>query len=70
MFPHLSLPSLIIITFLAVLFFGQNKLPDLAKSVGSSIKEFKKGLQDVNDEISTVAKSAQVEPLAIDTKTE
>ena len=70
MFPHLSLPSLIIITFLAVLFFGQNKLPDLAKSVGSSIKEFKKGLQDVNDQISTVTKSAQIEPLAIDTKAE
>lgn len=46
MFPHLSLPSLLIISFLAILFFGKDNLPDLAKSAGKSIKEFKKAISE------------------------
>lgn len=46
MFPHFNATSLLIIGFLAILFFGQDKLPDLAKSLGSTLKEFKKAMND------------------------
>lgn len=40
----------IIIGVIALLIFGR-RLPDVARSVGKSIVEFKKGLRDVKDEI-------------------
>ena len=36
----------IIILFIVLLFFGARKLPDLAGSVGKSIKEFRKASKD------------------------
>lgn len=44
-------PELLIILALAVLLFGANKLPSLARSSGQAIGEFKKGRQDIEDEI-------------------
>ena len=36
-------PELIIILFVILLLFGSKKLPELARSIGKSISEFKKG---------------------------
>ncbi len=45
----------IIIGVVALLFFGR-RLPDVARSVGKSIVEFKRGLRDVKDEIDVQSK--------------
>ncbi|HWH31785.1 MAG TPA: twin-arginine translocase TatA/TatE family subunit [Egibacteraceae bacterium] len=39
-------PEWIVILLIVVLLFGAKKLPELGGSVGKSIKEFKKGVQD------------------------
>ena len=41
---------MIIIAVIALLVFGR-RLPDVARSVGKSIVEFKKGLREVKDDI-------------------
>ena len=41
-----GLPEMLIIGGLFILFFGSKKLPGLAKSIGKSANEFKKGLKD------------------------
>jgi sec-independent protein translocase protein TatA len=41
--------ELIVIGVLAVLLFG-NRLPGIAKSLGRSITEFKKGVNDISDD--------------------
>jgi sec-independent protein translocase protein TatA len=38
--------ELIIVLVIVVLLFGARKLPELAKSLGASAKEFKKGIQE------------------------
>ncbi len=38
--------EIVIILFVVLLIFGAKKLPDLARSLGSSAKEFRKGLKD------------------------
>ena len=46
--------ELVIIAGIALLLFGR-RLPEVAKSMGKSIVEFKKGLKDVKDDIDTAA---------------
>ncbi len=42
--------DLIIGLVIAVVLFGAKKLPELAGSVGKSLKEFKKGMADATEE--------------------
>ncbi|MCK4917814.1 MAG: twin-arginine translocase TatA/TatE family subunit [Candidatus Omnitrophica bacterium] len=46
-----GMSELIVILLIALLFFGSTKLPQVAKALGRSIKEFKKGAKEVKDEI-------------------
>lgn len=39
-------PELIVILLIVVLLFGAKKLPELARSIGSSIKEFNKAKEE------------------------
>jgi sec-independent protein translocase protein TatA len=54
-FLGLGTPELIIILVILLLLFGGSKLPQLAKSIGSSVKELRKG---VNDDASATATKA------------
>jgi sec-independent protein translocase protein TatA len=48
-----GLPEMLIIGGIFILFFGSTKLPGLARSIGKSANEFKKGIRDdspMNDE--------------------
>lgn len=42
--------EIIIVLLIIVLLFGARKLPDLARSIGASAKEFRKGLDEGMDE--------------------
>ena len=44
--------ELLIILALALLLFGGSRIPSLARSLGKSITEFKKGVQGIEDESS------------------
>jgi sec-independent protein translocase protein TatA len=39
-------PQLLIVLVLVMLLFGANRLPELMRSLGRSVTEFKKGIQD------------------------
>lgn len=42
----LGMGELIVVLLIVVLFFGGKKLPQLGSSLGESIKNFKKGMKD------------------------
>ncbi len=44
--------EIILILALVLILFGAKKLPELAKGLGTGIKEFKKATREVTDEIS------------------
>ena len=46
----LGTQELDIILIIVLVLFGANRLPDLARSLGSSVKEFKKGVNEVKGE--------------------
>jgi sec-independent protein translocase protein TatA len=46
----LGAPEIALILFVLLLFFGKDKLPDLARSIGRSFKELKTGSADGLDD--------------------
>ena len=49
-----SMPELMIVMIIALLLFGK-RLPEVAKSLGKGITEFKKGIRNVEDDIDTAS---------------
>lgn len=45
--------EIIIIAVVLLLFFGAKRLPELARGIGKSLKEFKKATSDIQDEIES-----------------
>lgn len=46
MLRNIGWPEIILILVVVVLLFGATKLPELARSIGASAKEFRKGLDE------------------------
>jgi sec-independent protein translocase protein TatA len=49
-FQQLGLPEILLILGVLLLLFGARKLPELARSLGKSTKEFKAGMKDGTEE--------------------
>jgi sec-independent protein translocase protein TatA len=63
----IGMPELIIILVIALLVIGPHKLPELAKSLGKGLAEFKKATDDFQNNIKEEARKAEEKPA---TKTE
>lgn len=48
-FPNIGAPELIVILIIALVVLGPGKLPDVAASLGKSLREFRKAATDVSD---------------------
>jgi len=49
-----GIPELIIVLVVILILFGPKKLPDLSRAIGKSIGEFKRGRQEIDDEMKTL----------------
>ena len=58
MFGSIGMPELVIILVIALIIFGPRKLPELGKSLGRSINEFKKASTELQN---TLEKEIQLE---------
>ncbi len=48
---RIGVPELILIVAVFVLLFGAQKLPEIGSAIGKAIREFKKSLRDVEDDV-------------------
>lgn len=51
MFSNIGVPGLILILTVALVIFGPNKLPEIGRAFGKSIREFKKATNGIADDI-------------------
>ncbi len=47
---NLGMPEILVILVIVLILFGPKKLPELARGLGQSIREFKKGANDIKQE--------------------
>ncbi len=59
----IGMPELIVIMVIALIVIGPNKLPDLAKSLGKGLAEFKKASEDFQRNVQEEARKEEVEQL-------
>ncbi|MCF8110915.1 MAG: Sec-independent protein translocase protein TatB [Desulfobacteraceae bacterium] len=55
----IGMPELILILAVALIIFGPKKLPDLAKSLGKAVSEFKNATQDFRDSMDNEIKDVK-----------
>jgi len=56
---NIGLPELLIIVAIALIVFGPNKLPELAKSFGRAMREFRKATEDVKQSFEAETKDLE-----------
>ena len=56
MLPNIGGPEMIVLMVLAVLLFGR-RLPEVGRSLGKGIVEFKKGIRGIEDELDAAVKA-------------
>jgi sec-independent protein translocase protein TatA len=61
-FMNLAGPDLIVILLIILVLFGAKKLPELARGMGSAIKEFQKAKDEFTDELHTAGKTDASKP--------
>jgi len=60
----IGIPELLIILVVVLLIFGPRRLPDMAKGLGQSVREFRKGLRDMRKEFDDEASDETGKPAA------
>ena len=59
-------PELLVILLIAVLLFGANKIPKLARSTGEAMGEFQKGREEVEQELQEMQEGATADSTGAD----
>jgi sec-independent protein translocase protein TatA len=54
-------PEMLVILLIAILLFGANKIPKLARSTGEAMGEFKKGREEVEQELEEIQEGPSTE---------
>jgi len=70
MFGSIGMPELIIILVIALIIFGPRKLPELGKSLGRSLNEFKKASTDLQNTLEQEIKIEEQKETAAKYKAE
>ncbi|MFN2383330.1 MAG: twin-arginine translocase TatA/TatE family subunit [Gemmatimonadota bacterium] len=57
MFGQIGMQEILLILFILLLLFGAKRLPDLGQSLGKGIREFKRGVREIKEDIDEEERS-------------
>lgn len=70
MLSNIGVPGLILILIVALVIFGPKKLPEIGRSFGQTLKEFKKSARELTEDEPETKKETIVEAKVVDEKKE
>jgi sec-independent protein translocase protein TatA len=56
MFGQIGMQEIILILFILLLLFGAKRLPELGQSLGKGIREFKRGVSEIKEDLEEDSK--------------
>lgn len=65
--PNIGWPELVIVLVVALLVFGPRKLPDIGRSLGKGIREFRQATAGLRDELDLTGGDEPAKPVAVET---
>jgi len=68
MFGSLGMPELIVIMVIALLVFGPKKLPEVGRSIGKALREFKKTTEDIKGKFEEQINAEEFKDIKNDVK--
>jgi sec-independent protein translocase protein TatA len=68
MFGNIGLPEMVVIMAIALLVFGPKKLPEIGRSIGKAMREFKKSTEEIKDKFEEQIKADELKDLHNDIK--
>lgn len=64
--PNVGPMEVLLLALLALLLFGPSKLPEIGRSVGKGIREFKEGLAEHTGDLTAAFDSSQTAEIDVD----
>ncbi|MDI6709570.1 MAG: twin-arginine translocase TatA/TatE family subunit [Thermoanaerobacterales bacterium] len=61
MFPQIGMPELIIILVVALIIFGPKRLPQVGRSLGKTLSEFRRSSRDITEDVTASVKDVKEE---------
>ena len=61
MLENLGFSEILLIAIIMLVFFGPKKLPDIARSLGKGMSEFRRAMREVRDDITSEIKDKKSE---------
>jgi sec-independent protein translocase protein TatA len=68
--PNIGAPEIILLLLVALLLFGAKRLPEIGRSLGSGMREFKDSVTGNSNSESTTTQTTQLPPGTQDTTTQ
>ena len=54
---NIGFPELLVILLIVLLLFGAKRLPEIARGLGKSLHEFKKGIKEIETDVNDAKKT-------------
>ena len=68
MFGNIGFPELLIILAIALLIFGPKKLPEVSKSIGRAVREFRRASDEIKGKIEQEIQASEFKEIKDDLK--
>ena len=68
MFGNIGLPEMMLIMAIALLVFGPKKLPEVGRSIGKAMREFKKSTEEIKDRFEEQIRADEFKSIQDDIK--
>jgi sec-independent protein translocase protein TatA len=62
MFENLGFGEILLIAIVMLVFFGPKKLPEMGKSLGKGLSEFRRAMHDIQENITSEIKNEKKRP--------